>query len=482
MVLIVDKYAMKVLSTAVGMYDIMERRITLVEDITKKRASFKDMAAVYLLAPTDDSVNRLIADYDGEKVLYGKAAFVYFLGRIPEKQLEKIKNCKRLGRRLKALSEANVDFLAKESRAFSCDMKKAFSDVYVRKGRSKIESKMAEKLISVCSTLNELPHVRYANDSPTALALAKTFTVKMENFARNNTNFWYHGDNNNNGRERATLLILDRKDDCLSPLMHDFTYQAMVNDLLSIDDEKITLVSEHHAADDVGAYDDDDEDEEGGDGEGEEEAEIDDSNKQVKDILLNEHDHVWVELRGKHIAVVISTLSDRCREMVNSDTSGFTNKDKGKTMSLSQMASALKALPEYREVMAKLSQHMQIAHQCMDKFTNGGLLELSELEQTLATGVTEDGNKPGLNDLVKQVIEELKKTKSVTARLRLLLILIISQRGVRAEDKDALWEAASVAEEEQKLLDNIHNHLEVPIVKGDDGSSGGGGGGFKLFG
>lgn len=33
---------------------------------------------------------------------------------------------------------------------------------------------------------------------------------------------------------RATLLLLDRADDPLSPLMHEFTYQCLVQDLLDI--------------------------------------------------------------------------------------------------------------------------------------------------------------------------------------------------------------------------------------------------------
>ncbi|CAN0193875.1 unnamed protein product, partial [Ectocarpus sp. 13 AM-2016] len=37
---------------------------------------------------------------------------------------------------------------------------------------------------------------------------------------------------------RATLLLLDRADDPLSPLMHEFTYQCLVEDLLGI---KVTI-------------------------------------------------------------------------------------------------------------------------------------------------------------------------------------------------------------------------------------------------
>ena len=55
-IMIVDDESMRVISAAVGMYDIMERKVTLVESIDKKRAPFKDMSAIYVLAPTGESI------------------------------------------------------------------------------------------------------------------------------------------------------------------------------------------------------------------------------------------------------------------------------------------------------------------------------------------------------------------------------------------------------------------------------------------
>lgn len=44
-------------------------------------------------------------------------------------------------------------------------------------------------------------------------------------------------------RPRGTLLITDRSMDMLSPFIHEFTYQAMANDLLPIENgTKYTLV------------------------------------------------------------------------------------------------------------------------------------------------------------------------------------------------------------------------------------------------
>eukprot|EP00980_Cylindrotheca_fusiformis_P017848 scaffold5653_cov147-Cylindrotheca_fusiformis.AAC.10 len=430
-VLIVDDPSMKVISSAVGMYDIMERQISLVESLDKKRAPFKDMAAIYILSPKSDSVQKLVADYsDKTKLLYGDAVFVYFLGPVPRKLLETITQCKPLIKRLKALSEINVDFLVKEDRAYKLDVSKDFSSYYLKPAGSAGEKAIASKLVTLCASLNEYPYIRYNRSSGICSSLASIFKSRMDKFVAANPDWWYHGSGNSGKQstelERSTILLLDRASDCLTPLMHDFTYQAMVQDLLTLDGDKITV--EVESADNPDKYDN-------------------------KDVLLNDKDKLWVELRGKHIAEVIEILSTRISETVNSG-SGNALGGTGKDVSLSELASALKALPEYREVMAKLSQHMHISRACMDKFTAEGLMDLSELEQTLATGVDEDGVKVKPDDLVAMTERSLLRMRDSKERLRLVLIATISQSdGFTSSDRDRLLRAAKLDRDQLLALE-----------------------------
>ena len=451
-ILIVDETAMKVISSAVGMYDIMERKITLVESLEKVRAPFHDMAAIYILAPTAASVQRLLQDYASkEKVLYGPAVFLFFLGRIPEQLLDQLKKCKQLIKRLKALAEINVNFLSKEERAFMLDAPDAFKSFYSRSA-TPMEMAIAEKLVTVCATLNEYPYIRYRSSSNVCRNFASLFHLKMDEFVTANPNWWYHGSGKSGNkvteRDRSTLLLLDRASDCLTPLMHDFTYQPMVHDLLKMEGDKITYAAE--TAEDPTKTED-------------------------KDVLLNEKDKLWVELRGKHIAQVIEILSGRIQEVVNSSTGSALSKSKnsdGSTMSLSQMASALKDLPEYREIMSKLSQHMHLSHECMDVFNKLGLLDLADVEQTLATGKDEDGRSPKLTEMISRVEGALIRMTDTQARLRMVMIATISQNGLSGSDRDRLLRAAQLTREELQTLQNLEQ-MGVQIFSSSSGGSGG---------
>ena len=54
--------------------------------------------------------------------------------------------------------------------------------------------------------------------------------------------FFFFFQKQDSGRQRATLIVTDRAMDVVAPLTHEFTYQAMANDLLPIDDgSKYTL-------------------------------------------------------------------------------------------------------------------------------------------------------------------------------------------------------------------------------------------------
>ncbi|KAJ1480174.1 Sec1-like protein [Baffinella frigidus] len=87
-------------------------------------------------------------------------------------------------------------------------------------------------------------------------------------------NLWW-----NEHGEGGTLLVLDRASDVTSPLMHEYTYQAMAHDLLDIKDERYKYKYTNAKGDQL-----------------------------VKEVLLNELDPIFPALRHLHIAEAIDSV------------------------------------------------------------------------------------------------------------------------------------------------------------------------------
>jgi syntaxin-binding protein 1 len=67
-----DEATTKIVSSALTMYDIMEHRVTLVEQLDKIRQPFPEMDVIYFITPTIESVNLVIEDFPSlSKAKYG---------------------------------------------------------------------------------------------------------------------------------------------------------------------------------------------------------------------------------------------------------------------------------------------------------------------------------------------------------------------------------------------------------------------------
>lgn len=81
-VLVMDKVATRVISSALTMYDIMEKRVTLVEQLAKNRQPFPEMDVVYLVSPTMEAVQKICGDFESrQKAKYG-SVHIFFLDAV----------------------------------------------------------------------------------------------------------------------------------------------------------------------------------------------------------------------------------------------------------------------------------------------------------------------------------------------------------------------------------------------------------------
>jgi len=237
-------------------------------------------------------------------------------------------------------------------------------------------------------------------------------------------------------------MVMDRSFDPLSPMMHEYTYQAMMNDLLDVDEGVVS----YEAVNNKGV-------------------------KEEKKALLSENDEFWAELRHKHIAGVIDALKEKMANIMNQNTA-LSKQGDGKEMDISSMAAAIKKLPEYTQTMTKLGQHVALAQQCMNQFSKQYLMDLSQVEQTICTGVDEDGKEvkgARLFQLVTDMLTNKEKKIDKDQKVRLLAIYYVSQKNVPEEMeyvKQALAQAKLIGGEKTlKNLERIIHASSIPQEK-----------------
>ncbi|KAM0946103.1 putative sec1-like protein [Dioscorea sansibarensis] len=297
-VLIMDKFTVKIMSYSCKMADITDEGVSLVEDLYKRRQPLPSMDAIYFIQPTKENVVMFLSDMSGRSPLYRKA-FVFFSSPIPKELVAYIKKDMSVLPRIGALSEMNLEYFAIDSQGFITDHEMALEELFAENAENSQKyniclNTMATRIATAFASLREFPNVRYraaksSLDPLTLTTLRDLVPTKLAAGVWNCLSKYKATIPDFPQKETCELLIVDRSVDQIAPIIHEWTYDAMCHDLLNMEGNKYV----HEVPSRTG------------------------SAPEKKEVLLEDHDPIWLELRHAHIADASERLHDKMTNFVS---------------------------------------------------------------------------------------------------------------------------------------------------------------------
>lgn len=449
-VLVVDREALRILAAAVELSELVNEGVTIVEMIDLRREPLPRLPAIYFITPSAESVNYFASE---QKTQY-KEYHLFFTGRLPDYQMNVIRQNAPLLRRVKSLVELNISFLASESRVFSLDRPAAslpqlFGSENGLHDRDAVAemSLVSERLTDACTLVTgKTPlTVRCDGTSHVSRRVASLVKEQLETLrigAMSRPPMQEdEGHNVNDDRpKKATLIVLDRATDVISPLMHEFTYQPMLHDLLRLDYRKPG-----------GAH-----------------YEVGEENGKPKHLPIDDEDKdpVWEHIRHEFIEIAHDRAEKSLRHFMESDAAyKLRGKDKG-DVNISEMTAAVRSLPESQMRADRHAMHVSAVRECLKLCGDMKLTEISLVEQDIALGRQADGTRVSSRQIMDTLRETLAdKVIPVEHRVRTLLIAL----AIAAEDNVWMNGEASLLVTSQAFKEKMSESGldEIPMLTSD---------------
>ncbi|KAH0563117.1 hypothetical protein GP486_002312 [Trichoglossum hirsutum] len=228
------------------------------------------------------------------------------------------------------------------------------------------------------------------------------------------------------------LLILDRRDDPVTPLLTQWTYQAMVHELLGIQNGRVNLSS------------------------------VPDVRQELKEIVLSQDQDPFFK---KNMYLNFGDLGGNIKDYVEQ----YQSKTKNNTNieSIADMKRFVEEYPEFRRLSGNVSKHVTLVGELSRRIGEETLLEVSELEQSLAC------NDSHGNDLKN--LQRLLQSPTVPADNKLRLVALYSLRYEKLPSNalplllDLLSAAANIPPHKVDLITKLltfHHSLQSSAASG----------------
>jgi len=441
-VLLLDNETTKTVATVYSQTQILERDVYLVERLeqTSRHEIMKHLKAAVFVRPTYANLELLKKELASPKFA---EYHLYFSNVVSQDFLNQLADADD-SEVVRQVQEFYADYVAVNEDLFTVNQRGSLRLSTDDPGRGDMTDRNVSAVLSCLLSLKTQPSaIRYQATSRVARRVATEVHERAE------------ADGIFQFKNRSTgplLLVLDRADDPVTPLLSQWTYQAMVHELLGLNNNRVKIPSTDsakkkknaqaknplHRGGGTGAENDDDDDD------GEEEPEEEEAMKLEEVVLSCTQDAFFSEQRFANfgdLGTAVKTMLDDYQKETQMNE---------KISSIEDMQSFVARYPAFRSQSLNVSKHVALISELSRLVDVCALMDVSQLEQDIACHDDRSGQWRAVLDMVTD-----PRVKAPD-KLRLAMLYVLRYEGSANVDrlKNAL-EDAGLGLDKVALLDAV---------------------------
>ncbi|ULT99912.1 hypothetical protein L3Y34_000880 [Caenorhabditis briggsae] len=253
-ILVLDKAAQDIISPLLPVKQLRDLGVTLHLLLGARREPLTDVPAVYFVSPTDENIDLMSEDL--KKAMYD-SFYCNFISPLARPRLESLASAAVHGgavAQVQKVVDQYLNFISLEDDLFVLrryNENSTFSYFSMNSpGTSEVTvnamlDSVADGLFAVCATMGIVPIIRCPKGNAAEM-VAKRLDQKLRDNLRDSRNNLFTMDGVRMGLLQTTrplMVIGDRGADLATMLHHTWTYQALMHDVLELDQNRVTITN-----------------------------------------------------------------------------------------------------------------------------------------------------------------------------------------------------------------------------------------------
>ena len=350
----------------------LKQEIFLFENIEKIQPNQKfNLSGIFFLRPTDQNLTYLKTILEN---LNFKEIHLFFSNQISDEFLQKIAQFD-INMQIKTIQEVYFDFYVINSNVFHLNIESCISNLAMTNENEwnnydiAIFNRICEGLISICLSNRMNPIIKSVRNS----RILQKISQKITKFFNENYDFIRK---ECGSVQNGILFLYDRKEDPVTPLINQWTYQAQLHEIIGIKNNILILK---------------------------------DNNKEEKHVLsdVESIDKFFAKNMNSDYGQVANEVQNAANKLKN-ENQNLNNKEN----SIEELRKMIESLPERKKESMSITKHYKLFFALSEYVTKHKLMELSPLEQEISVNDDKKNQLNQINNILSDVnISSLDKAK-----------------------------------------------------------------------